>query len=93
MNAKHTPTQFGNVIGGDFSNDTLTIEMEPRFTVSAGPVAVVPQPVYGALLDAARCAENVLTLLAAEVQALGHKAPNVREKLRAAIEKATGDKA
>lgn len=52
--ATRTPTQFGHVIGGDFSNDTLTIEMRPRFVVAAGPVAVVPMDTYTELVSALR---------------------------------------
>lgn len=43
------------------------------------------------LLAAAQCAANVLFLLEAEVEALGHRAGNVRGMLQAAIAKATGD--
>jgi hypothetical protein len=48
---------------------------------------------WAELLDAAICAANVLYLLDDEVKALGLGAGNVRGKLRAAIEKITGEKA
>lgn len=43
------------------------------------------------LLAAAKCAENVLFLLSKELEAMGNKAPNVRQMLSTAIARVEAD--
>lgn len=72
-----------NVICSRFPWEEKAHELE----ANADLIAAAPT-----LLAAAECAANVLTLLSAEVAALGLRAENVPTKLRAAIAAARGQK-
>lgn len=44
-------TQFGKVITGDFSENTITIEIEGEMVVKAGDYALVPMSTYKSLVE------------------------------------------
>lgn len=59
---KNLKTQFGDSVTADFQENTWTFEMEGKFSVCAGMVAILPKENYDALLTAIKGIANSIAV-------------------------------
>ena len=57
---KNLKTQFGDSITADFEENTWTFEMDGKFSVCAGNVAILPKENYDALIKAVKDISNLI---------------------------------